>query len=372
MFARKSGFTLAEVLIVLGIIGIVAALTIPGLMKKINSFVVGKQEVVLQNKIVQGLNLLNSQEQGLNKEYANSEEFVRALSKYMKMTAICSKDNLDKCFTYNEVAYEANGEIKTKELTSITDSAKLGLEEGFLPPAGFIMGDGTPVIVSWNNNCGGLTDENGKTVIDPDRVLKSIPVSCLDGVYDINGSRKPNMYGDTKDIRPFGIAKIGSKCTAEIGDLCITGSAFIPETGLSQGQCETLKNSGYPMDHCPDLDNSGGDYWAAAVQICQDSGGHLPSTEDLKTIAEEIYGGTVCTSPHCSTSLPFNKDSLAAQPFLDIYNKRNNIYLFSSVSNDKWHQTEAYGREFYSTRTQLRGYSRSNNGIYYICISNNG
>ncbi|MBR1424413.1 type II secretion system protein, partial [bacterium] len=55
----KAGFTLAEVLITLAIIGVVAAMTLPTIMVNINSKVDGNQKKVTEAKLVQGLNMLD-------------------------------------------------------------------------------------------------------------------------------------------------------------------------------------------------------------------------------------------------------------------------------------------------------------------------
>ena len=79
---RKVGFTLAEVLITLTVVGVVAALTLPTLMTTINGKVQENQRKVMERKLVQGLNLYNNQEDGLIKHYNNTEEFVRGLSTF--------------------------------------------------------------------------------------------------------------------------------------------------------------------------------------------------------------------------------------------------------------------------------------------------
>ncbi|MBR1425225.1 type II secretion system protein, partial [bacterium] len=55
----KAAFTLAEVLITLAIIGVVAALTLPTLIAKVNEKVDGNQKKVTEAKLIQGLNMLD-------------------------------------------------------------------------------------------------------------------------------------------------------------------------------------------------------------------------------------------------------------------------------------------------------------------------
>ena len=200
------GFTLAEVLITLGIIGVVAAITIPPLMTNIQSKVTEHQRKVANARLIEGLNMLNIKENGLSVRYNNTEEFVRALSKHMKLVQICGSGELDKCFPYENINYESGGEVKQAKVSSLKTPARLKLTgDGWLEPAGFITANGIPYIISFNNNCSGATDANGTTIIDPDRPLPcnkdtgcQIPYQCIDGIYDLNGSRTPNKFD--KDI----------------------------------------------------------------------------------------------------------------------------------------------------------------------------
>ncbi|MBR1425100.1 type II secretion system protein, partial [bacterium] len=56
---KRAAFTLAEVLVTLAIIGVVAAMTLPTIMVNINSKVDGNQKKVTEAKLVQGLNMLD-------------------------------------------------------------------------------------------------------------------------------------------------------------------------------------------------------------------------------------------------------------------------------------------------------------------------
>lgn len=114
-FAQKSAFTLAEVLITLGIIGVVAAITIPGFAVKINDKVNARQLEVFKTRFAESLNMYSHKENGLNISYNNTEEFVRGLSKHMKMIQICGKDNLHDCFPSDKIYYDKNGETKDVE-----------------------------------------------------------------------------------------------------------------------------------------------------------------------------------------------------------------------------------------------------------------
>ncbi|MBR1425611.1 type II secretion system protein, partial [bacterium] len=84
----KAAFTLAEVLITLAIIGVVAALTLPTLIAKVNEKVDQNQIKVTRAKLFQGIKMLDLHG-GVNNTYSSTAEFVEELSKYMKITKIC-------------------------------------------------------------------------------------------------------------------------------------------------------------------------------------------------------------------------------------------------------------------------------------------
>ena len=350
---RHAAFTLAEVLITLAIIGVVAALTLPTLMKTISDKVESNRKKVLTAKIVKGLNMLSTQDSGLNISYSNSEEFVRALSKYLKMTTICSKDNLKNCFAYDKIGYEANGSNKEVEISSIKTAQNLKLQNGeWLDLAGFVLADGTPFIVSWNNNCGSLNDDKGVSIVDPDRPLKDLPVQCLDGIYDKNGTNGPNKYGS--DVTTWGSAKVGSSCVDEIGGVCITTAAFDP-TPITKSECESLKSSLGISECYYDTD-----YWAGAVKQC---GGvsKLPTEDQLIDIARVIYNNNSITtdttyygSPD-SSKIPSSLTGLGSS-WYDLWSGREK----SAYS--------AYYRYFFSSNTGRDYYPRDTSHNRAVCV----
>jgi len=184
---KNKAFTLAEVLITLGIIGVVGALTIPSLMTKINDKVNANRSSVIEKRLLQGLNMLNTQENGLSVHYDTTEDFVKALSRHLKITQICSNTNLTDCFPYEDIYYNTNdGKNESVKVTNLKLAKNISIRgEGFDDTAGFIMADGTPFIITYNKDC---------TSADPDRPFKDIP-DCVAGIYDLNGASKPNRFG---------------------------------------------------------------------------------------------------------------------------------------------------------------------------------
>ncbi len=87
---KKIGFTLAEVLITLAIIGIVAALTIPTLVQNYQERAWNTASQVFQRKLGEALRVMNVQ--GTLAGYTTTEAFVNELSKHIKITRICDND----------------------------------------------------------------------------------------------------------------------------------------------------------------------------------------------------------------------------------------------------------------------------------------
>ena len=99
---KNNGFTLAEVLITLAIIGIVAALTIPTLVQNYQERAWNTASQVFEKKLEEALKVMNTQASLAG--YKTTEDFVHALSKHMKITKVCKSDNITSCFE-NEVFY---------------------------------------------------------------------------------------------------------------------------------------------------------------------------------------------------------------------------------------------------------------------------
>ncbi|MBR1425181.1 prepilin-type N-terminal cleavage/methylation domain-containing protein, partial [bacterium] len=144
----RKGFTLAEILITLAIIGVVAALTLPTLIAKVNEKFDQNQIKVTRAKLFQGIKMLDLHG-GVNNTYSSTAEFVEELSKYMKITKICdgSTTSFSECIPYSEIKYLEDEEEKTIEVTKIDAAEMLSLDKvenaEFMSPVALVLGDGT-------------------------------------------------------------------------------------------------------------------------------------------------------------------------------------------------------------------------------------
>jgi len=361
MFKKKHAFTLAEVLITLAIIGVVAALTIPTLWAKIGTIVNSNRKEVIEDRLLEGLNQLNTLDNGMTaSQYETTEDFVKALSKYYKMSQICGANDLQNCFPYSTINYtDENGEATANVSDLKTpESFKLTSDE-YLAPAGFISAQGTPFIMLLKKDC----------IMDTGMAMKSIPTSCIQYMYDRNGTNNPNKLGtDIEHSANIGIASAGSASKVEPdGTLDIPIGSYTTYLILDQDY-QGGDGSENGLDTCTDTtwDERGSNNpqcsnnrWAAAKKACADAGYELPSKEDL----QELYCRAVGTSAYnysCSTT---TLDSTLATKIAE---KSSMYYPFWSSSPNG--SELVYG--VYFDNGSADGYFVDSNGFRVVCLGN--
>ena len=192
-FERKKGFTLAEVLITIGIIGVVAAMTLPTVINETRD----KEYAAARKKalatIGEAVRLITIQ--GDIRYAENAGDFVENyLKKQLQIVKTCSNSNLRDCGIETEPNKMVSlAEKKMTMPTTINDLAP-GMSNGLATdPAstsyGFVMSNGYSVNLFYNPSC--LSDNKDANHWGQDRV-------CVNAIYDMNGLRKPNTVG--KDI----------------------------------------------------------------------------------------------------------------------------------------------------------------------------
>ncbi len=204
----KMGFTLAEVLIVLAVIGVVAALSLPTLISNIRDKVREHQTLVINRKINQGTEGMQVRGALLN-NYSSTAEFINELSKDMKIISVCDSNHLTDCWPYENVivSTSANDDEKVK-VAKQKNGKTFKMEEGeWAEVMGVIFGNGTPMLLAYNKKC---------EVIDPDSTYKTDKKTgigdtskCIAGIYDLNGSKGPNKLG--QDVIKFRANGFGVK-----------------------------------------------------------------------------------------------------------------------------------------------------------------
>ena len=244
---QKAAFTLAEVLITLGIIGVVAAMTLPTLvqknqereyvtkLKKFNTVMNQAFEMAkLEHGDIEnwGLNVagMNAEPTDEEKETGNNSvnRLFNIITPYLKTTSICKYG--DSCET-----------AKQYERYSLD-----GTQFSYLAPK-IILSDGTTI--------------NGMTVSSPECKnhkgnTKSLQNTCGEIFVDLNGPKSPNATG--KDVFLFYITKYGVVPMGTAEDTGFTFNNFCKisnPSNLNGYGCAAwiIYNGNMDYLHCNDL-----------------------------------------------------------------------------------------------------------------------
>lgn len=182
----KKGFTLAEVLITLGIIGVVAALTIPTLMQNADEratiTALKKAYSTMSNAFTLAVQEDGTPDTwGLGAAGSNTPAILDKLKPYLKVDKDCT-DGSQGCWPAGLVYRVLNGNASVYDDLALP---KLRLVDGTL-------------IIGWVGNAG-CTDNYGNS--------PALQNGCGSYWLDINGNKKPNQWG--RDVFAFFLTKKG-------------------------------------------------------------------------------------------------------------------------------------------------------------------
>lgn len=288
---KKFAFTLAEVLITLGVIGVVAALTLPTLIQNINGKIRAEQVRTVKYKFTKATDKMKSL--GLIGPYDSTAAFVAELQKHLKIAKVCTASNLRACWPYDKVILQDGKEFEVSKIQT-GKQFKMNSDENndyTSPNVGIVTADGTPMILSYNKKCQALdpSKEYGWTSED-NKPVSNATAGCVAAVFEINGTKKPNKQNE--DVILFNANGLGTNCAIELDNgKCFT--AYVAAPPVSKAECLQMVASGSGIRACYYED----DYWAGAVKQCGGKVGNLPSTSDLAQIASMIYQGKPSISP---------------------------------------------------------------------------
>ena len=284
---KRKAFTLAEVLITLGIIGVVAAITMPVLISNVQDRVQQKRVENIKQKLSKVTDKMAVQSGLIG--YGDTMSFVQEMSKHMKLAKICDNNHISDCWPTKEVILNDDG--KTWEIAKTKDAKTLKINkeirDNWADTVGIVTADGTPMILSYKKDCDFDVDKSG-LVFDKGSAMSN-SMGCLSGVFDWNGGKNPNKLGN--DVLMLGMASgLGNNCAVEIGNLCF--SAPFKPTPLTFAECEAQKSAlGIKKCCTTSYDDCGNhDYWAGAVKQC---GGvsKMPTMAQLAELASQMYVG---------------------------------------------------------------------------------
>ncbi|MDD3436744.1 MAG: type II secretion system protein [Candidatus Gastranaerophilales bacterium] len=271
-------FTLAETLIALAIVGVVAMIVVPPLVKNVNEMSWAKAKDNFDVKIDQATRQMNVNGDLPSGTGITTEAFANNLEKYIKVAKRCTSTNLTDCFVST---FKSSGgtEVTTSGLTT---GASLGHSTWTQATVGLSFTDGTNAIISYDPSCAYLDWSNSQGAINSGNVSTSknfIPgntTACVAIVYDINGNQKPNEVG--KDIGELN-AVLGDDDCVQVGSLCVSKAnvtySAIDTTTDKTWDSSTCGTGTYENWYCAD------NRWAGAKKACDDMGWHLPTYSEI-------------------------------------------------------------------------------------------
>ena len=200
---KSHGFTMAEILLSLTIIGVVAAITLPSLTGNINERTWNTQRKALYARFSQAIALMPALNgYGSTAENA-AETFITAgLSKVLKINNICGNDKLPDCGLPAKIlTLNANSSI---ELESIKTLSEFNSAFDFVDDYGgsyhaqlithaaaFETANGESILTYYVPDC--RSDDSSSFV-----GKQAQSFMCANFVYDLNGTKGPNTVG--KDV----------------------------------------------------------------------------------------------------------------------------------------------------------------------------
>ena len=99
--SKKVAFTLAEVLITLGIIGIVAALTLPAFISNVQGRIQAKRVENINQKLSKVTDKMAVQSGLIG--YPDTMAFVQEMKKHLSIAKVCDNSHLAECWGTTEV-----------------------------------------------------------------------------------------------------------------------------------------------------------------------------------------------------------------------------------------------------------------------------
>ena len=350
----KTAFTLAEVLITLGIIGIVAALTLPAFISNVQGRIQAKRVENINQKLSKVTDKMAVQSGLIG--YPDTMAFVQEMKKHMSIAKVCDNSHLAECWGTTEVDV---GKDKPWEIskTKTAKNLKIGEPDNWADTVGIVTADGTPMILSYDKECN--FDVNNTGLQFDKSSGKSNSLKCLSGVFDWNGGAKPNKLGD--DVITLGMASgLGSSCAFEVNGTCYT-APFTP-TPLTFAECEAQKSALGIKECCTQhVCDYSGDYWAGAVKQC---GGvsKMPTGAQLAELASQLYvGNPTIGATEEKHNIQFDSNSSAAKSL----GLTPNFYLWSGEEDSSY---EAYHRFFHVAYSYGSSRGRADIDNQAVCL----
>ncbi len=350
---RRYAFTLAEVLITITVIGVVAALTIPNLVNNYQNKAWNTASAVFQRKLGEALKVMNSQ--GTLAGYSSTEDFVNELSKHIKINKICKNDEITSCFEDTVFWGNDNKEIDMKKIKL---AANLGHSEWITNTLGVMFADGVSGIIAYNPECS--QDPYRTDVITVSDT--GIGTDCLAILYDTSGFKKPNTQ--SKDLRGLNVLSLdGESCVYQLPNGTCYTMAFQPKPHIWNA-CTSDYTSTDPEDLAFMAQYNiqigcypGNDYWAGAVEQCGGTD-NMPTFQQLNDLGSYVYNTSI-SGTGIIYNLTLDENKLAEL----------GIPVGVSVwSNQRFYADSVYRRQYSKTNSLANGRTKNDSTLYAFCL----
>ena len=187
---RHIGFTLAEVLITLGVIGVVAAITLPTITTNIHTSMLRKRATTETRKFTQALENMVAFDNIAGK--GDTEHFVKTLHSYLKIAKTCDNkpNKIAECWPTDSIKlYDGSTfGIDQAQKGSVFRMNNKDASDNYASfdsdNVAIITKDGTSMLLAYNSKC--------------KKYDKDAAINCVVGIFDSNGKKGPNTLG--KDI----------------------------------------------------------------------------------------------------------------------------------------------------------------------------
>ncbi|MFI3301358.1 MAG: type II secretion system protein [Candidatus Gastranaerophilales bacterium] len=358
---KNLAFTLAEVLITLGIIGVVAAMTMPNLINNMQSEALAKKKLLFENRLEEAMNQMRFHEKLTG--YDSAEDFVAELGKYLKINETCDVDNMQDCFPSTTIN-SCSKEIETSDLITGEDFASNILVRDYSSyNIGVVFADGVKAIVNYDLDCEWLDPYEGGA-------SRSEATQCVAIVADVNGNAGKNAIGSD-------IFAINSTFGVQIADLCWdTSNAIYSPIDTCDGTSEwdslfttvgiedfLITNPDYSISFTTTSCQK--NYWAGAYKACKEAGKRLPTKDELSALAldylYETSGEIVDNVSVVGEYIPENFNTL------NIVKTSSGYGLFSDSGTTN--VTQAGTVRLYETYYRVTGNPKSQSSMLGRCVS---
>ena len=180
-FSLSPAFTLAEVLITLGIIGVVAAMTIPTLINNYQKtqYVTGLKKAYTQfNQVLLQMAVDNGTLDSIADDFgSDTTATAQKIASYYKVVKTCGTPAGDECFAQFDNNYDGSANSNTSWASDVNTKYK------------FVTADGMSfAIESYGDNC----KTNRGVPAAPEAPTQAV---CGRVLIDVNGKSKPNFRG---------------------------------------------------------------------------------------------------------------------------------------------------------------------------------